>query len=208
MKRIAFQSLVIALCLISALVTYGQVARTSAPSPAPAPASPSTAARPNTPDAPGYLIQPNDVLSIFVYKYPELSRDKVLVLPDGRISLPLVQDMKASGLNSTQLKEKLEERLKDIINVPNVTVSLESIQSYQVYMMGKVGNPGTLVRATPINVMQALGAAGGFRDFADREHIVIFRGDERIKFNYEEFEKGKNQDRNIWLLSGDVVNVP
>ena len=214
MKRIVFQSLAIALCLTTAFATYGQVARratqSTTPAAAPAPTSPPpTAARSNSPDAtPGYLIQPNDVLSIFVYKYPELSRDKVLVLPDGRISIPLVQDMKASGLTSSQLKDKLEEKYKDIINVPNVTVSLEAIQSYQVYMMGKVGSPGTLVRATPINVMQALGAAGGFREFADKEHIVIFRGDERIRFNYEEFEKGKNQDKNIWLLSGDVVNVP
>jgi polysaccharide export outer membrane protein len=212
MKRTAFLSLVITLCLANVISTYGQVARRSAPSTtpaaAPAPSSPAPAARPNIPDAPGYLIQPNDVIGVFIYKYPELSRDKVLVLPDGRISLPLIQDMKASGLTSTQLKEKLEEKLKDIINVPNVTVSLESIQSYQVYLMGKVANPGSFVRATPINLMQALAAAGGFRDFADEENIVIFRGDERIKFNYKEFEKGKNQDKNVWLLSGDVVNVP
>jgi polysaccharide export outer membrane protein len=89
-----------------------------------------------------------------------------------------------------------------------VTVSLESIQSYQVYVMGKVASPGALVRATPISVMQAVAASGGFSEFADKEHIVIFRGDERIRFNYDDFERGKNQDKNIWLLSGDVVNIP
>jgi polysaccharide export outer membrane protein len=148
------------------------------------------------------------VLSVFVYKYPELSRNGVLVLPDGRISIPLVQDMKAAGLTSTQLKAKLEERLSEVVDLPNVTVSLDSIQSYQVYMMGKVSHAGPIVRATPINVMQALAAAGGFQEFADTDAIVIFRGDERIRFKWTDFEKGKNQDKNIWLESGDVVNVP
>ena len=188
--------------LATVVVTFGQT-RGSASSAAARPA----ATRLNLPDSPGYLIQPNDVLSVFVYKYAELSRGNVLVLPDGRISLPLVQDMKAAGLTSSQLKEKLEEKLRENIDAPNVTVSLESIQSYQVYVMGRVANPGSLIRATPINVMQALAASGGFSEFADRADIVIFRGDERIKFNWDDFEKGKNQDKNIWLLSGDVVNV-
>jgi polysaccharide export outer membrane protein len=210
MKRIVFLSLVIVLCLMMAFVAYGQVARRNtaatppnvqaAPKPLPAP--------PNSSTTGGYLIQPNDVLSVFVYKYPELSREKVLVLPDGRISVPLIQEIPASGLTSLQLKQKLEEILKDYVDVPNVTVSLESIQSYQVYVMGKVASPGALVRATPISVMQAVAASGGFSEFADKEHIVIFRGDERIRFNYDDFERGKNQDKNIWLLSGDVVNIP
>ena len=210
MKRIVFQSLVIVLCLTTGLVTYGQVARrnTGATPPA-APANPKTApAPPNSTATGGYLIQPNDVLSVFVYKYPELSRERVLVLPDGTISVPLIQEIPVAGLTSLQLKQKMEETLKGYVDVPNVTVSLESIQSYQVYVMGKVGAPGAFIRATPISVMQAVAAAGGFGEFADKEHIVIFRGDERIRFNYEDFEKGRNQDKNIWLLSGDVVNVP
>ena len=206
MKRATLRSLIVVLCLTSVAVTYGQVARNSSSATAKGQVSPTTPL--NVTDAPSYLIQPNDVLSIFVYKYPELSREQVLVLPDGRISLPLVQDMKAAGLTSTQLKQQLEEKLKTDIDLPNVTVSLQSIQSYQVYVMGKVANPGAIVRATPINVMQALAASGGFSEFADTGAIVIFRGDERIRFKYDDFEKGKNQDKNIWLQSGDVVNVP
>jgi polysaccharide export outer membrane protein len=205
MKRTVFRTLIGVLCLSSVAVTYAQVAGTSGSASA---RTPAPASRSNLADTPGYLIQPNDVLSVFVYKYPELSRDQVLVLPDGRISLPLIQDMKAAGQTSTQLKEQLEEKLKVNIDLPNVTVSLQSIQSYQVYVMGKVANPGSIVRATPINVMQALAASGGFREFADTSNIVIFRGDERIRFKYDDFEKGKNQDKNIWLQSGDVVNVP
>jgi polysaccharide export outer membrane protein len=217
MKRIVFQSLVIVFCLATVVATYGQVARrnTGATPPAAngatpaAPAAPKPLpASPNNPLAGGYLIQPNDVLSVFVYKYPDLSRERVLVLPDGRISVPLIQEIPVAGLTSLELKQKLEEILKGYVDGPNVTVSLESIQSYQVYIMGKVASPGPLVRATPISVMQAVAAAGGFGEFADKEHIVIFRGDERIRFNYDDYEKGKNQDRNIWLLSGDVVNVP
>jgi polysaccharide biosynthesis/export protein len=205
MKRSVFRSLVTVLCFATVAVTYGQVAGSGSAGGRTAPAP---AARANVGDAPGYLIQPNDVLSVFVYKYPELSRDRVLVLPDGRISLPLIQDMRAAGLTSTQLKQKLEEKLMENIDLPNVTVSLDSIQSYQVYVMGKVANPGSIVRATPINVMQALAASGGFREFAEKDAIVIFRGDERIRFKYDDFEKGKDQDKNIWLQSGDVVNVP
>src|SRR4030095_2952198 len=161
----------------------------TAPNPVPAP--------PNNQVAGGYLIQPNDVLSVFVYKYPELSRDRVLVLPDGRISVPLIQEIPVAGLTSLELKQKLEEILKGYVDGPNVTVSLESIQSYQVYVMGKVASPGAFVRAPPISVRQAVAAAGGFAEFADKEHVVIFRGDERIRFNYDDYEKGKNQDRNI-----------
>jgi len=204
MKRTVLRSLIAVFCLTSVAVTFGQVAGSASSTPRTA----VPAARSNVTETPGYLIQPNDVLSIFVYKYPELSRNGVLVLPDGRISIPLVQDMKASGLTSTQLKAKLEEKLAEVVDLPNVTVSLDSIQSYQVYIMGKVSRPGPIVRATPINVMQALAAAGGFQEFAETDAIVIFRGDERIRFKWTDFEKGKNQDKNIWLESGDVVNVP
>jgi hypothetical protein len=114
MKRIVFQSLVIVLCLTMGLVTYGQVARrnTGATPPA-APANPKTApAPPNSTATGGYLIQPNDVLSVFVYKYPELSRERVLVLPDGTISVPLIQEIPVAGLTSLQLKQKMEETLR------------------------------------------------------------------------------------------------
>jgi polysaccharide export outer membrane protein len=154
------------------------------------------------------MIQPNDVLQIFVWKDPTVSRDKVLVRPDGRISLPLVQDLKAAGLTPMQLKESLEQRLAEFINLPNVTVIVDSIQSYEIYVMGKVAGPGPQRSATPLNIMQAIAAAGGFGEFADKGGIVIFRGDERIRFNYEDFEKGRNYGQNIVLLSGDVVNVP
>jgi polysaccharide export outer membrane protein len=194
----------IALCLgVVSVSGFAQVANRRTPEPSrPAP----SAAKPAEP--PSYMIQPNDVLQIFVWKDPTVSRDKVLVRPDGRISLPLVQDLKAAGLTPMQLKESLEQRLAEFINLPNVTVIVDSIQSYEIYVMGKVAGPGPQRSATPLNIMQAIAAAGGFGEFADKGGIVIFRGDERIRFNYEDFEKGRNYGQNIVLLSGDVVNVP
>jgi len=159
---------------------------------------------------PNYVIQPNDVLQVFVWKDETLSRDKILVRPDGRISLPLIQDMPAAGLNPVQLKQNIEEQLKPYMpnTVPNVTVIVDTIQSYQVYVMGKVVTPGVIRSATPLTVMQALATAGGFREFADQGGIVVIHGGERLKFNYDDFVKGKNTGQNSSLVSGDVVVVP
>ena len=154
-----------------------------------------------------YQIQINDVLQIFVWKDAALSRDKILVRPDGRISLPLVQDMQASGLTPVQLKQKLEEHLAQYIDLPNVTVIVDQIQSYQVYVMGNVGAGGAIRSATPLNVMQALANAGGFRDFANKTEVLIFRGNLLYKFNYKEYTEGKNLNQNITLQSGDIVEV-
>jgi len=164
-----------------------------------------------TKSADHYIIQPNDVLQIFVYKEPTLS-GKVTVLPDGRISIPLVQDMKASGLNPGQLKVKLEAALKEYLDVANVTVSVEAIQSYKVYVTGKVLKGGVISSEKPISVLQALSIAGGFADFANSSEIVVIRnsGEDSTLFrvNYPEVIKGKNFSQNMLLRSGDVLVVP
>ena len=160
---------------------------------------------------PLYIIQPNDVLSIFVWKDPNLS-GKVTVRPDGRISFPLIQDMQAAGLNPGQLKENIERSLKQFVDVPNVTVIVDAIQSYRVFVTGKVGKPGPIMTEKPISVLQALSIAGGLGDFANTAEIVIIRnsGDESTlyRFNYLEVIKGKNFSQNMLLRSGDVVVVP
>jgi len=158
-----------------------------------------------------YLIQPNDVLQIFVYKEPNLS-GKVTVRPDGRISFPLIQDMQAEGLNPGQLKNKVEEALKEYIDAPNVTVIVEAILSYRVFVTGRVGKPGMITSEKPINVLQALSLAGGFQEFANQAETVIIRnsGEDStlFRFNYPEVIKGKNFSQNMPLKSGDVVVVP
>jgi polysaccharide export outer membrane protein len=158
-----------------------------------------------------YIIQPNDVLQIFVYKEPNLS-GKVTVRPDGRISFPLIQDMQAEGLNPGQLKNRVEEALKEYIDAPNVTVIVEAILSYRVFVTGKVGKPGMITSEKPINVLQALSLAGGFQEFANQAETVIIRnsGEDStlFRFNYPEVIKGKNFSQNMPLKSGDVVVVP
>lgn len=166
---------------------------------------------PKSAGGPLYTIQPNDVLQIFVWKEPNLS-GKVLVRPDGRISFPLIQDMQAAGLNPGQLKQRIEQGLKEYVDIPNVTVIVEAIQSYRVFVTGKVAKSGAIQNEKPISVLQALSLAGGFTDFANTAEIVVIRnaGEESTlyRFNYPEVIKGKNFSQNMLLKSGDVVLVP
>jgi len=163
------------------------------------------------PDTPAYVIKPNDLLEIVVWGEPEISRT-VLVRPDGRISLPLVQDLQAAELTPVELKEQMENRLKEYVDSPNVTVIVEAIQSYKVYVIGKIQNPGGIVVEKPITVLQALTLAGGFQEYADEGDISIVRtsGDQHLvfDFNYKDVIKGKKAEQNILLRSGDVVVVP
>jgi polysaccharide export outer membrane protein len=158
-----------------------------------------------------YVIQPNDLLEIFVWKEPELTR-KVLVRPDGRISFPLVQDMQASGISPGELRDRIEGKLKEYLTAPNVTVIVDAIQSYRIYVVGKVQKPGALVVEKPVTVLQALALAGGFQDFAKDSEITVIRtyAKENIvfEFNYRDVIKGKQPMQNILLRSGDVVVVP
>jgi polysaccharide biosynthesis/export protein len=160
---------------------------------------------------PLFVIQPSDLLEIFVWKEPELSR-RVLVRPDGRISFPLIQDLQAAGLTPPQLKVKIEELLEEYIASPNVTVIVDSIQHYRIYVTGKVNGPSSFVLEKPITVLQALSLAGGFQEFANESDIKIVRtyGTEYLylQFNYRDVIRGRNTAQNIFLRSGDVVVVP
>jgi polysaccharide biosynthesis/export protein len=160
---------------------------------------------------PLYVIQPNDMLEIFVWKEPDLTR-KVLVRPDGRISFPLVQDLQASGISPAELKVQVEKKLSEFLSAPEVTVIIDAIQSYKVYVLGKVQKPGVVSVEKPVTVLQALALAGGFQDFAKDQEMTVIRsyGKENIlfEFNYREVIKGKRSEQNITLRAGDVVIVP
>ncbi|MEJ2111857.1 MAG: polysaccharide export protein [Acidobacteriota bacterium] len=151
------------------------------------------------------------MLEIFVYKEPELTR-KVLVRPDGRISFPLVQDLQAAGINPGELKDRIENELQTYLNAPSVTVIVDAIQSYRIFVVGKVQNPGAYMSEKPITVLQSLAFAGGFQEFADESGMTIVRtsgGKSTVMgFNYKNVIKGKNTEQNIYLKSGDVVVVP
>lgn len=215
MNRTIIGSVVLLLNIALVSTASGQSRNTArnapppVPSPAPAPGSLTSQLVPGTnKESPAYVIQPNDVLRIFVWKDDALTQPKTLVRPDGRISLPLVQDIQAAGLTPGQLKQKLEERLKDWVDVPNVTVIVDTIQSYEVYVMGNVATPGVVRNTSPLTVMQVLGTVGGFKEFADRQNVLIIRGKDRMKFNFEDYIKGRFSNDNITLQSGDVIWVP
>jgi polysaccharide export outer membrane protein len=160
---------------------------------------------------PLYIIQPNDILEIFVWKEPELTR-KVLVRPDGRISFPLVQDLQASGISPGELKDQIEKKLKEFLKAPTVTVIVDAIQSYRIYVVGKVQKPGPFTIEKPITVLQAVSLAGGFQDYAKDTEMSIIRtqgkDNQIFEFNYKDVIHGKKPEQNISLQSGDVVVVP
>jgi len=158
-----------------------------------------------------YVIGPQDVLDVDVWKENELTRT-VEVRPDGRISLPLLNDVQASGLTPSQLSANLTERLKKFITDPEVTVIVTQINSQRVYVVGEATRPGAYQLLPGMTVLQALSSAGGFAMFADTKKIYILRREngkqERFQFNYKEVINGKHPEQNIELKAGDQIVVP
>lgn len=156
------------------------------------------------------MIGSGDVLNIFVWKEPEVSKS-VPVRPDGKISLPLVNDVQASGLTALELKKVLEEKLSKFFAEPNVTVTVETVNSQKVTVMGEVTGAGPKPLAGPTRVMDIL-ATSGFTPFAKTTKIYILREidgkRERFNFNYKDYIKGKNAEQNILLRNGDTIVVP
>ena len=158
-----------------------------------------------------YKIGPQDVLQIDVWKEAELTR-RVPVRPDGKISLPLLNDVQAAGLTPAQLSSVLTEGLKKFINSPQVTVTVSEINSRRVYITGEVAHAGAIPLLPNMTVLQALSSSGGFTQFAKTKAIYILRTEDgkQVKhpFNYKDVRAGKNTDQNILLLPGDEIVVP
>jgi polysaccharide biosynthesis/export protein len=154
-----------------------------------------------------YVIGAQDVLMIKVWRENDFT-GPYTVRPDGKISMPLVGDVQASGLTPERLGEQLKQALSNFINSPDVTVSLQTVGSKKFYITGEVNRAGEYTLATPTKVFDALSNAGGFRDFANRKKIIIIRGTQRIKFNYQDILKGKSLEQNIFLENGDTIVVP
>lgn len=173
------------------------------------------AAPPGRVDVPAssqYVIGPNDVLAIDVWKEAELTR-VVPVRPDGNISLPLIGDVSASGLTPLQLQTRLLERLRAYLEQPAVTVMVQQANSYRFNVMGEVQKAGSYAIARPTTVLDALAMAGGFRDFAKKTEIYVLRmhldgTHERLPFNYRQVIKGERLAQNVQLRPGDTVVVP
>jgi polysaccharide export outer membrane protein len=152
-----------------------------------------------------YRLVPGDKLRVEVYKDPQLSQS-LQVRPDGKITLPLANDIVAAGRTPTELRDAITASLKTYITNPTVTVIVVETVPPVVYVMGEVNTPGPQPITGELSVLQALAMAGGFKDFANRKNIVIRRGAQTIKFNYNEAIKGRTQA--VMLRPGDTIVVP
>jgi polysaccharide biosynthesis/export protein len=156
-----------------------------------------------------YVIGPEDGLTINVWGDQRLS-GAFLVRSDGRISVNLIGEVMASGKTPAKLSTELEELLKqkEILRRPQVTVQVTGMNSRKFSINGEVNKPGAFPLSVPTTVLQALVNAGGFRDFANKKKIEIIRGEQRLKFNWNEVVKGKKTEQNILLQPGDIIIVP
>lgn len=177
------------------------------------PAKPATVATPAKPatDDPNYVIGAQDVLDISVWKEPEVSRT-VPVRPDGKISLPLLNDVQAAGQTPAQLAAQITESLKKFVANPQVTVIVTTINSQRVYIMGEVTRPGAYPLLPEMTILQALSSGGGFTQYANTKKIYLLRQangkSEKFPFNYKEAIAGKRSEQNIVLKAGDTIVVP
>ena len=163
-----------------------------------------------------FLLGPEDVLIVTVWKNQDLSRE-VVIRPDGMISMPLVGDVPASGMTANTLAKRIAERLTEYMASPIVSVQLKEVNSYFVYVLGEVSKPGKLSLKSYANVMQGISLAGGFTPFAKKNKIKVLRlpsagSSEKhqveIPVNYDDILSGNAVPGNFFLKSGDTIVVP
>lgn len=159
-----------------------------------------------------YIIGSDDVLSISVWKEPELTRT-VPVRPDGKITLPLIGDIQASGLTPRTLQENITAGLKSYVSSPEVTVIVQEVKSSKFNIVGEIAKPGSYPLSEPTTVLDAIALGGGLRDFAKRTHIYVLRNNTdgthaKLPFDYKEVIKGKKLSQNVELHPGDTIVVP
>ncbi len=209
-------------CLLSVCGTLG-FAQTLGPQP-----SPPQAKRPGAPGADGhasekfekdslvvtseYYIGPEDVLEIIVWRNQDLSK-VVTVRPDGRISLPLLGDIEATGLTPSELTSNIVNLLKQFKETPTVSVILQQVNSYGIYVLGETQKPGRYYLKSKTTLLQAITMAGGFTPIAARNKIVIFRWGEgkneiKLKASYDDIVLRDGNNQNFILKPGDTIVVP
>jgi polysaccharide export outer membrane protein len=198
------------IAILTALPAYAQdKADKNASAPSSSEAS-SAAPRASAAD-PNYVIGGQDVLDISVWKEAELTRI-VPVRPDGKISLPLLNDVQAAGLTPTQLAEQLTESLKKFVSNPQVTVIVTQINSQRIYVLGEVTRAGAYPLLPNMTILQGLSSAGGFTQFANLKKIYMLRTENgkqvKYPFNYKTVVGGKSPDENVNLRAGDTIVVP
>jgi polysaccharide export outer membrane protein len=159
---------------------------------------------------PSYVLGVGDIVAVTFWRDQRLSGD-VVVRPDGRISLPLLNDIQAAGSTPEQLAGVLSKAAEKYIEEPDVTVIVKEIHSRRVFLLGEVASPGMVNLSGDMNVLQLIAVGGGLHEYADKDNIVIIRTEngqeKRLKFNYNDVLKGKNTKQNILLQPGDTVVV-
>jgi polysaccharide biosynthesis/export protein len=178
----------------------------SATSPAPAPASPGGSVDPNE-----YRIGPEDVLQISVWKNEALSRT-VPVRPDGKVTLPLLNDIDAAGYTPMQFRDLLIQKLSEYMPSPEVSVIVVDPRSFKVSVMGEVPKPGRYELRSRTTILDMIALAGGLNQFASRTKIFVLRPDgtvqKRLPFNYNKAVSAGGEQENFYLQAGDIVVVP
>jgi polysaccharide export outer membrane protein len=158
-----------------------------------------------------FHIGAGDVLAVFVWKEPELSRE-VTVRVDGKVTVPLLGDVAAAGRTSRQLATELQSLLGRYLEAPQVTLEVKQANSSRIYVLGMVANPGVYPLNQPTTVLQGLALAGGFKEFARTEDILIIRdgdaGPAAVPVNFKKIEAGKDLSQNVVLRAGDTIVVP
>lgn len=164
-----------------------------------------------------FLLGPEDVLDIVVWKNDDLSQKAVVVRPDGMISMPLIGEITAGGLTANQLASQIALRLKEFKERPAVTVSVKEVNSYYVYVLGEVGKPGKYQLKSHATVLQAVAVANGFTVYAARNKMKVLRqmqGEDgktheiRIPARYDDLVSGSGEIGDFVLKTGDVIVVP
>ena len=164
-----------------------------------------------------FLLGPEDVLDIVVWKNEDLSQKAVVVRPDGMISMPLIGEITAGGLTANQLASQIASRLKEFKERPAVTVSVKEVNSYYVYVLGEVGKPGKYPLKSHATVLQAVAVANGFTAYAAKNKMKVLRqvqGQDgkareiRIPARYDDLISGSGEIGDFVLKAGDVIVVP
>jgi polysaccharide export outer membrane protein len=190
---------------LSARASARQAAQSNATAPTEIPAAKAATQDPN------YVIGAQDMLDISVWKEPELTR-AVPVRPDGKISLPLLNDVQAAGLTPTQLAARITTDLRKFVTNPQVTIIVTQINSQRIYILGEVNRAGAYPLLPQMTVLQALSSAGGFTQFANLKKIYMFRMENgkqvKFPFNYKDVVAGRRSEENTVLRAGDTIVVP
>jgi polysaccharide export outer membrane protein len=210
MKSNALQAVFLGLVLAIVCPRPGVAQAAGGAAESPGTQSSSTAS--SKPHDENFVIGNDDVLAISVWKEPDLTKS-VPVRSDGKISLPLVGEMQAAGKTPVQLERDIAEKLKNFITAPEVTVIVQQVLSRKFNVLGQVAKPGAYPLTAATTIVDAIAIAGGLRDFAKKTGIYVLRKDsdgreERLKFNYKDFLKGKNTGQNVKVEPNDTIIIP